>query len=149
MQFKNKIIFSVFLFYPYSGTIGLLGRKSPPFFTHGRMMNSLVDHLQDTPFYVDQRHRKVFVDFGNSLPIHENGTMGTSLYESLRVALPLNKNPSLTCSDDLLWLGMVYDKYPNWYQNSAGVQIFPALGSLLDEQMEILSNHPLVVVEVR
>ena len=113
------------------------------------MMKSLVNHLQDTPFYVDQRHRKVFVDLGNSLPIHENGTIGTSLYESLLVALPLNKNPSLTCSDDLLWLGMVYAKYPNWYQNSAGVQIFPALGSLSDEQMEILSNHPLVVAEVR
>lgn len=131
-----------------SGTIGLLGRKSPPFFTHGRMMKSLVSHLQDTPFYVDQHHRKVFVDFGNSLPIYENGTIATNIFEGLLVALPLNENPSLTCSDDLLWLGMVYDKYLHWYENSAGIQIFPALGSLTDNEMETLSNHPLVVVEV-
>lgn len=140
--------FQLFLCLPYPGTIGLLGSKSPPFFTHGRMMKSLVNHLQDTPFYVDQRHRKVFIDFGNSLPINENGTMDTGLYDGLLVALPLNKNPSLTCSDNLLWLGMVYSKYPNWYQNSAGVQIFPALGSLSDDEMGKLSSHPLVVVEV-
>jgi len=131
-----------------SGTIGLLGQKSPPFFTHGRMMKSLVSHLQDTPFYVDQHHRKVFVDFGNSLPIYENGTIATNIFEGLLVALPLNENPSLTCSDDLLWLDMVYDKYPNWYENSAGIQIFPSLGSLTDNEMETLRSHPLVVVEV-
>ena len=131
-----------------SGTIGLLGQKSPPFFTHGRMMKSRIRHLQDTPFYVDQRRRKVFVDFGNSLPIYENGTLAANIFEGLLVALPSNENPSLTCSDDLVWLGMVYDKYPNWYENSAGIQIFPALGSLSDDEMKTLSNHPLVVVEV-
>lgn len=112
------------------------------------MMKSIVSHLQDTPFYLDQRHRKVFVDFGNSLPIHENGTLFTDLYDSLLVALPLNEQPSMTCSDDLLWLGVVYNQYPNWYQNSAGVQIFPALGSLSENEMEKLNSHPLVVVEV-
>ena len=111
-------------------------------------MKSMVSHLQDTPFYLDQRHRKVFVDFGNSLPIHENGTLFTDLYDSLLVALPLNEQPSMTCSDDLLWLGVVYNQYPNWYQNSAGVQIFPALGSLSENEMEKLNSHPLVVIEV-
>ena len=111
-------------------------------------MKSRVSHLQDTPFYVDQHHRKVFVDFGNSLPIYQNGTIATNIFEGLLVALPSNENPSLTCSDDLLWLGTVYDKYPLWYENSAGIQIFPAMGSLSDNEMKTLSDHPLVVVEV-
>lgn len=112
------------------------------------MMKSQVSHLQDTPFYVDQHRMKVFVDLGNSLPIYENGSIATNIFDGLLVALPLNENPSLTCSDDLLWLGMVYDKYPHWYENSAGIQIFPALGSLSDNEMKTLSNHPLVVAEV-
>ena len=132
----------------FTGTIGLLGKKSPPFFTHGRMMKSLVNNLQDTPFYVNQRLRKVFVDFGNSLPVYWNGTFATSVFEGLVVALPVNEKPALNCSDELLWLGTVYDKYPNWYQNSAGVQIFPALGSLTVNDMEKLNNRPLVVAEV-
>lgn len=132
----------------FTGTIGLLGKKSPPFFTLGRMMKSLVNNLQDTPFYVDQRLRKVFIDFGNSLPVYENGTLATSGFEGLLVALPVNENPSLSCSDELLWLGTVYDTYPNWYQNSAGVQIFPALGSLTADDMGKLNNRPLVVAEV-
>lgn len=130
-----------------TGTIGLLGTKSPPFFTLGRMMKSLVNNLQDTPFYVDQRLKKVFVDFGNSLPVYENGTFATSGFAGLVVALPANENPSLNCSDELLWLGTVYDTYPNWYRNSAGVQIFPALGSLTANDMEKLNNRPLVVAE--
>jgi len=131
-----------------TGTIGLLGKKSPPFFTLGRMMKSLVDNLQDTPFYVDHRRRKVFVDFGNSLPVYFNGTFATSGFGDLVVALPVNENPALNCSDELLWLGTVYDKYPNWYQNSAGVQIFPALGSLTPSDMKKLKDRPLVVAEV-
>ena len=131
-----------------TGTIGLLGKKSPPFFTLGRMMKSLVENLQDTPFYVNQRLRKVFVDFGNSLPVYENGSFATSGFEGLLVALPVNENPTMSCSDELLWLGTVYDTYPNWYRNSAGVQIFPALGSLTANDMEKLNSRPLVVAEV-
>ena len=108
-----------------------------------------MSQLQDTPFYVDQRHKKVFIDFGNSLPIHENGTLYADFKDSLRVALPVNEKPSMTCSDDLLWLGEVHNKYPRWYQNSAGVQVFPDRGLLSEKTMEKLKSHPLVVVEVR
>ena len=132
----------------FTGTIGLLGKESPPFFTFGRMMKSLVYNLQDTPFYVNQRLSKVFVDFGNSLPVYENGSFATSGFERLVVALPVNENPAMNCSDELLWLGMVYDTYPNWYQNSAGIQIFPAFGSLTAKDMQKLNNRPLVVAKV-
>ena len=126
----------------------MLGKESPPFFTFGRMMKSLVYNLQDTPFYVNQRLSKVFVDFGNSLPVYENGSSNTSGFERLVVALPVNENPTMSCSDELLWLGMVYDTYPNWYQNTAGVQIFPAFGSLTAKDMQKLNNRPLVVAKV-
>lgn len=131
-----------------TGTIGLQGRKSPPFFTLGRMMKSMSSHFQDTPFYVDQTKGKVFVDFGNSLPINANGSMDTRVVGELLVAVSLNTTPSLTCSDDLLWLGLIYNNFHNWYQNSAGVQVFPSIGSLSPDQMETLNQHPLVVAQV-
>ncbi len=146
--FRNFFQFLFFAGY-YTGTIGLLGRKSPPFFTHGRMMEAMSNHLQDTPFYVDQTIGKVFVDFGNSLPIDENGSFDTKALGDLYVAVPLNTNPSLTCSDNLRWLGLIHNKVPNWYQNTAGVQAFPALGSLSPDELRKLSQHPLVVAEVR
>ncbi|XP_078360554.1 uncharacterized protein LOC144644874 [Oculina patagonica] len=147
-MFENNRKDSKFLTGRVTGTIGLLGRKSPPFFTHGRMMKALSSNLQDTPFYVDQSKRKVFADFGNSLPIYENGSFDTRVLGDLYVAVPLNTNPSLTCSDNLFWLGLIHNKFPNWYQNTAGVQAFPALGSLSPDVLRKLSQHPLVVAEV-
>ncbi|KAJ7393674.1 positive regulation of synapse structural plasticity [Desmophyllum pertusum] len=132
-----------------TGTIGLLGRKSPPFFTRGRMMKPLNnDKLHNAPFYVDQKKGKLFVDFGNSLPIDENGSFDTKILGNLLVAVPLDTNPSLTCSDDLLWLGLIYNKFPNWYHNSAGVQVFPTLGSLSPDEIKTIGQNPLVVAEV-
>ena len=138
-----------FLIPYHTGTIGLLGRKSPPFFTRGRMMKPLNnDKLHNAPFYVDQKKGKVFVDFGNSLPIDENGSFDTKILGNLLVAVPLDTNPSLTCSDDLLWLGLIYNKFPNWYHNSAGVQVFPTLGSLSPDEIKTITQNPLVVAEV-
>ena len=127
----------------------MFGRKSPPYFTHGRMMKTLSSNLQDTPFYVDKVKGKVFVDFGNSLPIDENGSLNTKITGDMFVAVPLNNNPSLSCSDDLLWLGLINNKFPKWYQNTAGVQAFPALLSLSPDEIKTISQHPLVVAKVR
>ena len=74
----------------------MLGCKSPQFVTHGRMLKSLSTHLQDAPFYVDQTKGKVFVDFGNSLPIDENGHLGTDDLGTLFVAVPRDTHPCLT-----------------------------------------------------
>ena len=142
-----QFFYSDLLLY-YTGTIGLLGRESPPFFTHGRMMKAKISHFQDTPFYVDETKGKVFVDFGNSLPINESGSIDAKIVDKLLVAVSLNTNPSLTCSDELLWLGLVYNKFPNWYQNTAGVQVFPSFGSLADDELEKKRQRPLVVAEV-
>ena len=112
-------------------------------------MKAMPSYLQDTPFYVDQTKGKVFADFGNSLPIHENGSFDTKILGDLYVALPLNRKPSFTCSDNLRWLGLIHNKVPNWYQNTAGVQAFPSLGSLLSHEIREVSQRPLVVAEVR
>ena len=111
-------------------------------------MKSLSSDFQDAPFYVDQDRRKMFIDFGNSLPIYENGSLATTVMGDLLVGVPLNKNPSLECSDDLQWLGLVYNMLPNWYRNSAGIQVFPTFGSLSDHEKEIINHTPLVVAEV-
>ncbi|KAL9985890.1 hypothetical protein ACROYT_G008342 [Oculina patagonica] len=146
-MFENNTKESTFTTGRVTGTIGLLVGKSPPFFTHGRMMKAMSSHLQDAPFYVDQTKRKVFADFGNSLPITETGSFDTRVLGDLYVAVPFNTNPSLTCADDILWLGLIHNKFPNWYQNTAGVQAFPALGSLSLDVLRKLSQHPLVVAE--
>ena len=130
------------------GTIGLIGTKSPPFFTHGRTMRALSDQVQDAPFYVDKTNKKVAVDFGNSLPIDESGAMDTILKGSLLVAVNLDVDGPIKCSDNLIKLGLVHNDVTDWYRNTAGVQIFPASRSLLDKEMEKLENHPLVVAEV-
>ena len=136
------------LFSIHQGTIGLLGIKSPPFFTHGRMMRALSDQVQDAPFYVDKINKKVAVDFGNSLPIDEDGNMDTILKNKLLVAVHLDNNDQTKCSDNLIKLGVVLNKDANWYETSAGVQIFPDQGSLSDDAMSKLADHPLVVAEV-
>lgn len=124
----------------------MLGVKSPKFVTHGRMLKSLSTQLQDAPFYVDQAKRKVFVDFGNSLPIDGNGNLDRGVLDTLFLAVPRNTNPALNCSDDFLWLGNVKYRSPNWYTNTAGVQVFPSYGTFSPQDMgTIKANHWLLL----
>ena len=136
------------MYHIFLGTIGLIGRRSPSFFTHGRMMKTLVKTLQDTPFYVDKRTKKVFADFGNTFQVDKDGNLTTSPNHVLLVAMTLSKNPSFTCSDHMQWLGIVQNKSPYWYQSTAGVQAFPAFGALSSDEMEMISSHPLILIEV-
>ena len=121
LTLNNTKPFVVRFLLHFSGTIGLLGKKSPPFFILGRSMKSQIDNLQETFFYVDQQNKKVFIDFGNSLPINSDGSMSTSHYGDLYVALPKGEHPKLDCSDDY--------KLPQWYRNTSGIQTFPVKGS--------------------
>ena len=136
------------MYHIFLGTIGLIGRRSPSFFTHGRMMKTLVKTLQDTSFYVDKRTKRVFADFGNTFQVDKDGTLTTSPNHVLLVAMTLSKNASFTCSDHMQWLGIVQNKSPNWYQSTAGVQAFPAFGALSSNEMEMISSHPLILIEV-
>ena len=126
----------------------MLGVKSPKFVTHGRMLKSLSTQLQDAPFYVDQAKRKVFVDFGNSLPIDGDGNWDTEVLDTLFLAVPKNTNPALNCFDDSLWLGYIKYRSPNWYTNTAGVQVFPSYGTFSSDDMDTINNKPLVVAKV-
>ena len=112
-------------------------------------MKSLLKTVQDTPFYVDKRTKKVFADFGNTFQVDKDGNLlTTSANHVLLVAMTLSKNASFTCSDHMQWLGIVQNKSPNWYQSTAGVQAFPAFGALSSDEMEMISSHPLILIEV-
>ena len=112
-------------------------------------MKTLVKTLQDTPFYVDKRTKKVFADFGNTFQVDKDGNLlTTSANHVLLVAMTLSKNASFTCSDHMQWLGIVQNKSPNWYQSTAGVQAFPTFGALSSNEMEMISSHPLILIEV-
>lgn len=150
LTLNNTKPFVVRFLLHFSGTIGLLGKKSPPFFILGRSMKSQIAYLRETRtfFYVDQQNKKVFIDFGNSLPINSDGSMSTSHYGDLYVALPKGEHPKLDCSDELMWIGGVDYKLPQWYRSTSGIQTFPVKGSFSTQEMTKLQNSPLLVVEV-
>lgn len=112
------------------------------------MKPQIVKRLQETFFYVDQQNKKVFIDFGNSLPINDDGSMSISHYDNLYVALSKGEHPKLNCSDELMWIGSVDYKLPQWYLNTSGIQTFPVFGSFTTQEMTKLQNSPLLVVEV-
>ena len=95
--------------------------------------------------------KKLIVDFGNSLPITKNGSHNMTFIDQLLVAVPkrpANDIKPVSCAEDLLFLGVVLYRIENWYTNSAGVQSFPPIGVLSDEEKERLENTPLVIAEV-
>ena len=92
---------------------------------------------------------RVVVDFGNSLPITRTGSMNSTVLDTLAVAIDVSDKPNLNCSDELSWLGVVFNKIlPDWFEISAGIQVFPTMGSLSEEQRSLIKDHPLVVIEV-
>lgn len=68
------------------------------------------------------------------------------------VAIPrkiADDGKAVSCADDLVPLGVVLYRLANWYENSAGVQSFPPIGVLSDEEIKRLETTPLVIAEVR
>jgi hypothetical protein len=113
------------------------------------MLRARSPNIQDAPFIVDQKKQKAYIDFGNSLQINRSGSFDTGLLEDLYVGIPLDVKSSLTCSNQFLWLGKVFQRFSTWYTNSAGIQAFPPMRSLSEHEMETIKNNPLVVAEVR
>lgn len=92
---------------------------------------------------------RVVVDFGNSLSITPTGSMNSTVLDTLVVAIDVSDKPEFNCSDKLYWLGVVVNKIlPEWYEISTGIQVFPDMGSLSEEQTRLIKDHPLVVIEV-
>lgn len=92
---------------------------------------------------------RVVVDFGNSLPITPTGSMNSIVLDILMVAIDVSDKPNFKCSDELSWLGVVLNKrLPDWFEVSAGIQVFPTMGSLSEKQRSLIKDHPLVVIEV-
>lgn len=135
-----------------TGTIGLATLQSPSFTTGERMLKAQMEGLQDAPFVLNKQDKKLTVDFGNSLPIMKNGSHNVTFIGQLLVAVPRtlsdDTKSTVSCADDLLTLGMVLYRIQNWYENSAGVQSFPPIGVLSDEEIERLERTPLVIAEV-
>ena len=135
-----------------TGTIGLADPQSTPFTPGERLLKAQKDGLQDAPFILNKKARRLTVDFGNSLPIMKNGSHNVTFIDQLMVAMP-NKisddDRPVSCADDLVPLGVVLYRLANWYKNSAGVQTFPPIGVLSHEEIEKLQTTPLVIAEVK
>ena len=135
-----------------TGTIGLTGNQSSPFTPGERILKAQMEGLQDAPFVLNKKTKKLTVDFGNSLPIMKNGSHNVTFIGQLLVAVPIRMtadNKPVSCNDDLQNLGIVLHRVDNWYRNSAGLHSFPPIGVLSDEVIERLENTSLVIAEVR
>lgn len=135
----------------HPGTIGLIGVKSPPFFTHGRMLHRQSQKVQSAPFAVDKKKRKVYIDFGNSLPTTKNGSFNTKNLQKLYVGMSVDVGASsrISCGSKFFWLGKVEQTSPTWYRNNAGIQCFPLNGSFSTQEFDMIKDSPLALVEVR
>lgn len=125
--------------------------QSTPFTPGERLLKALRDGLQDAPFILNKKAKRLTVDFGNSLPIMKNGSHNVTFIGQLMVALPRQISDGVkpvSCDDDLLPLGVVLYRLANWYRNSAGIQSFPPIGVLSDKEIERLETTPLVIAEV-
>ena len=131
-----------------TGTIGLHGKKASKVSIVGRVLKSMVPGFYDIPFIVCRKLRKVIADFGNGLPITKRGHFKKKSGQ-LMIAYPKDAKSKSTCGDWLVYLGLVARSQTGWYNNSAGVQHFPLIGYLTDEQLKRLETTPLLVVEVR
>ena len=70
--------------------------------------------------------------------------------DKLVVAIPKTPQQTLSysCDEDILPIGVVLYQLEDWYQNTAGIQSFPSLGVLPDQEITLLSKTPLIIVEV-
>ena len=115
------------------------------------MLRAVHKGLQDAPFMLNKKARKLTVDFGNSLPILTNGSHNVTFMDQLLVAMTrreTTKDKPVSCSDDLIPLGVVFYRMANWYEISAGVQSFPPIGILSENETASLETTPLVIAEV-
>ena len=71
--------------------------------------------------------------------------------DQLMVAIAKNKTDDtpVSCHDNLTTLGIVLYRLQNWYLTSAGVQSFPPIGVLSQDEVDRLEETPLIIAEVR
>lgn len=113
------------------------------------MLHAQSEKVQSTPFIVDQKKMKAYIDFGNSFQITEDGSFARM--KDLYVGLCLERDQlssNLTCLDKFHWLGKVDQGVYNWYKNTAGIQSFPTNKTFSDIELKLAVVHPFAVVEV-
>lgn len=133
-----------------TGTIGLAGNETIPFTPGQRLLKAQFDGLQDAPFILNKEAKRLTIDFGNSLPITKNGSHNVTFIDQLMVAIAKNKTDDtpVSCHDNLTTLGIVLYRLQNWYQTSGGVQSFPPIGVLSQDEIDRLKDTPLIIAEV-
>lgn len=133
-----------------TGTIGLASTETTPFAPGQRLLKAQFDGLQDAPFILNKEAKRLTIDFGNSLPITKNGSHNVTFIDQLIVAITKNKTDDkpVSCHDNLTTLGIVLYRLQNWYQTSSGVQSFPPIGVLSQDEIDRLEETPLIIAEV-
>lgn len=113
------------------------------------MLHSRSQKVQNAPFIVDKNKQKVYIDLGNSLQTTGTGSFDTGELKNLYVGtVKVSDSGTLTCDSHFLWLGKVSQTASNWYEHSAGILSLPTMGTLSENEMDIITNNALIVAEV-
>ena len=124
------------------GSIGILGRDSPPYAIFGRMLKPLpgVNEFYHTPFVVDNVEKKMFIDLGNSLAMDKNGNildsvkkLGIGWYDTS------SKKNDVSCSMVTIFDYLNIGDFDQEYSKTSGIYV---LAPYEDEK-------PFVIAKVR
>jgi hypothetical protein len=128
-----------------AGTIGVAQPGEPDHFVAGRQMMPALDSRVAPsgkvfffPGLLDERRRKVVVDLGNALP---TTTPGGPLFDLGTLGLGLSTPDGTVTST----LGQINYLQSGWYEQTAGVQEFPAERPLSDQELEQVKSTQLAL----
>jgi hypothetical protein len=133
------------------GTIGPARPGEPAHFVAGRHLASASKTLGNVTCWVDPNGTQILADFGNALTNNANGNVPNSgdihLVAVKNVAAIENGATHLAAAD-IVDLGSLVGYYADgYYQQTAGIQAFPAKGSLTAAQLQALQTLPLAAVQ--
>jgi hypothetical protein len=132
----------------YGRMVGAIGPQltgDPRHFTPGRFLAPVQPQLSQAPIgyvgcWVDSANGKVIADFGNALHTY---------YDGLADVGPLHLIAAYQTprgDTDALDLGALQGYVaPGWYENTAGIQAFPADRSLTADELQLIAASPLCV----
>ena len=133
-----------------TGSIGILGFDAPPYFTHGRLLKPVtgVEDFWFAPFVYDNIHNDFFLDLGNSLAIHEDGSFNIKTIGKLAVGVVTDKNVKEPTCEDVKVLQHLDDiAIPEEnYALTSGIFYSPVNS---ESERAHLQNSRVVLVQVR
>ena len=129
----------------FIGSLGVSGPKAPSVATWGRcMVSNFIKQANAAPFIIDKVHKRLIIDFENSVPLDNHGLPMKANGKTWNVAYPRRQLHNISCSTEIEVIGSVNLEDSYWFEKLAGIKWFP----LTKKQIDDLENTPLLFVMV-